>query len=134
MHTTPAARKRCVCHNVLCVLVHHRCALSGLLAGGLKPDQLIAVSRNPGGAPAQAVARQGVEVRVIRVNWRGGPYLMHRQAKCRLPLPVVICFGLALRLDVVDHCSLRLAAYEAARPGLKEGGCGLFVGDCQQCQ
>jgi hypothetical protein len=54
---------RCATTNVMCVLVHHRCALSGLLAGGLKPDQLIAVSRNPGGAPAQAVAQQGVEVR-----------------------------------------------------------------------
>ncbi|KAF8055819.1 hypothetical protein HT031_006594 [Scenedesmus sp. PABB004] len=39
-----------------------RCALEGLLAGGLRPSQLVAVSRNPGGAAARAVAARGVEV------------------------------------------------------------------------
>lgn len=39
-----------------------RCALDGLLHGGLSPSQLIAVSRNPSGAAAQAVKAQGVEV------------------------------------------------------------------------
>lgn len=39
-----------------------RCALNGLLHGGLSPSQLIAVSRNPSGAAAQAVKAQGVEV------------------------------------------------------------------------
>lgn len=39
-----------------------RCALDGLLAGGLSPSQLIAVSRNPDGAAAQAIKAQGVEV------------------------------------------------------------------------
>ncbi|WIA09837.1 hypothetical protein OEZ85_010051 [Tetradesmus obliquus] len=39
-----------------------RCALSGLLSGGLQPSQLIAVSRNPNSAAAQEVAQQGIEV------------------------------------------------------------------------
>eukprot|EP00878_Enallax_costatus_P000843 GHUV01000969.1.p1 GENE.GHUV01000969.1~~GHUV01000969.1.p1 ORF type:complete len:375 (+),score=124.40 GHUV01000969.1:138-1262(+) len=39
-----------------------RCALSGLLAGGLKPSQLLAVSRNPNGAAATSLQQQGVEV------------------------------------------------------------------------
>jgi hypothetical protein len=38
------------------------CALEGLLAGGLAPSQLVAVSRNPSGAAAAAVAARGVEV------------------------------------------------------------------------
>jgi hypothetical protein len=42
-----------------------RCALDGLLAGGLSPSQLIAVSRNPNGAAAQALQAQGVEVRGV---------------------------------------------------------------------
>jgi uncharacterized protein YbjT (DUF2867 family) len=39
-----------------------RCALSGLLAGGLQPSQLLAVSRNPNGAAAKAIQQQGIEV------------------------------------------------------------------------
>lgn len=39
-----------------------RCALSGLLAGGLQPSQLVAVTRNPTGAAAQALLQQGIEV------------------------------------------------------------------------
>jgi hypothetical protein len=40
-----------------------RCALSGLISGGLQPSQLIAVSRNPNSAAAKEVAQQGIEVR-----------------------------------------------------------------------
>lgn len=47
-----------------------RCALDGLLHGGLSPSQLIAVSRNPSGAAARAVKAQGVEVRTQATSYR----------------------------------------------------------------
>jgi uncharacterized protein YbjT (DUF2867 family) len=42
--------------------IHNRCALEGLLAAGLAPSQLVAVSRNPSSPAASAVAARGVQV------------------------------------------------------------------------
>ncbi|KAI8463515.1 MAG: hypothetical protein J3K34DRAFT_475157 [Monoraphidium minutum] len=39
-----------------------RCALDGLIAGGLRPGQLLAISRSPSGAGAAAVAARGARV------------------------------------------------------------------------
>lgn len=39
-----------------------RSALEGMLAGGLQPSQLVAVSRNPSGQAALAVSERGVQV------------------------------------------------------------------------
>lgn len=59
-----AALPTVTCDHPGMLLCCCRCALDGLLAGGLSPSQLIAVSRNPNGAAAEAIKAQGVEVRV----------------------------------------------------------------------